>query len=290
MNKIAVLLLLSFVVPRADAHEVRADGKVVFNLQQLAAGVYAAVSPGPQMPAISNTAFAVLDDGVLVVDTHRSPAAAKTLLDEIRKVTDKPVRYLVITHFHGDHMGGISAFPKDIEIIAHDRTRERLVRTGPDGAPLPDLTVSESMTLRRGREVQIRYAGRGHTDGDLFVWLPKESVLIAGDLLFNNYIGFMQDAYVADWAQTLGRLIDLRPTVVVPGHGEVTDVRSLKLFRAYLWDFINAVKEKKKDGLSAAQTAHHFKLPPSYQSWGMQDAALKANVIRVYNELDGDAR
>jgi len=284
-----ILFLLSIVLiasPHAGARSSREDHEGPFTVHKLADGVYAAISHGPTMPAISNSAFIVLSDGVLVVDSHMTKKASKALLAEIEKATDKPVRYLVQTHFHGDHVGGNPVFPDAIDIVAHTRTREHLLRNNPTGARLPTATVDSGITFHRGREVQVRFSGRGHTDGDLYVWLPKEKILITGDLLFNGYIGFMKDAYISEWAETLGMLIRLRPRRVIPGHGEVGDVNALKIFRAFLWDFINAVKKEHAKGLSGQQIAKDFKVPPSYQSWGMQKPALKANVIRMYYELE----
>lgn len=265
--------------------QAHAEDSVAFEIQKLGEGVYAAISPGPKMPAVANAAFIILSDSVMVVDSHMTRAAARALLHEIGQITDKPVRYLVQTHFHEDHVGGNPAFPNMVDIIAHTRARAHLKRSNPTGAVLPNATVEDGIIFHRGREVQIRFSGRGHTDGDLYVWLPEERILIAGDLVFNGYIGFLKDAYASEWAETLTKLIALNPQIVLPGHGEVADINALKIFRTYLWDFITEVKKKKDEGLSGGQTARSFKLPSSYASWGMQEQALKDNILRVYHEL-----
>ncbi len=286
-KRILFLALAVLILPsRAGAQPSHGGDGEPFTVKKIAQGVYAAISHGPTPPAISNSAFIILSDSVLVVDSHMTTKASRALLSEIKKATDKPVRYLVQTHFHGDHVGGNPVFPDAIDIMAHTRTRAHLSRSNPTGARLPTATVDNGITFHRGREVQVRFSGRGHTDGDLYVWLPKERILIAGDLLFNGYIGFMKDAYISDWSETLGVLIRLRPRIVVPGHGEVGDVNALKIFRTFLWDFINAVKKEHAKGLSGQQIAKNFELPPSYRSWGMQKKALKANVLRMYYELE----
>ena len=284
MKKLSLVLFAALPLS-AFGHDVEINGKIAFDIQKVADGVYAAIVPQPAMPAVSNSAFIVLSDGVLVVDSHMTRDASRALLSEIQRITKKPVRYLVQTHHHGDHVGGNPEFPEAIDIFAHENARENLRKSNQTGARLPSATLNGGLTFHRGREVKIGYAGRGHTDGDLYVWLPKESVLIAGDLVFNGYIGFMRDGYASDWADTLGKLIELKPQTVVPGHGKIADVNAIKIFRTYIWDFIVAVKKYKDEGMSGSQTVANFKMPKSYESWGMQDKALKDNILRVYHQL-----
>ncbi|MFH1723243.1 MAG: MBL fold metallo-hydrolase [Elusimicrobiota bacterium] len=286
MRTQAILLccaLLGAAVP-IRAKEVQSGGQVLFEVRKLAEGVYAAVTPEPRTPAVSNSAFIELSDSVLVVDSHKTPEAAKALLKEIGKITKKPVRYLVYTHSHGDHVGGASAFPEGTEIIAHVRTRQSLLRKDPPAVP-PSAVIRDGITLIRGREVQIRFPGKAHTDDNLYVWLPKEKILIAGDLLFNGSIGYMKEAYVWQWAQALGQLSALAPGTVVPGHGPLTDAEGIERFRRFLTDFQAAVKKHKDRGDSLEKAIETFELPDPYGSWGMQ-AVLEDDIRRVWSQTD----
>jgi cyclase len=268
------------------AKPVQLGPQVVFDLERLAEGVYAAVVRRPAPPAVSNSAFVVLEDGVLVVDSHLKPAAAKALLREIAKVTDKPVRYLVQTHHHGDHVGGNPAFPGAADIIAHERTRARLEAWNPMKARLPNAVIRDGITFHRGREVRVFFTGKGHTDGDLVVWLPADRILIAGDLLFHGgNIGFMKDAFIADWIETMDALAALAPATVVPGHGPLAEAGDLRAFKAYLIAFRQSVREHRDRGDSLDRTLETYRLPKTYRDWGMQDKALRDNVRRVWAEL-----
>ena len=282
----AIIALVLLTAPAINAKPVKSGPRIIFDLERIGDGVYAAISRRPAPPAVSNTAFIVLSDGVLVIDSHMKPEAAKALQREIKKVTDKPVRYLVQTHHHGDHVGGNTAFPSAIDIIAHERTRQRLKKWNPTKSRLPDLVLKDGITFHRGREVQVRYAGNGHTDGDIVVWLPASKILIAGDLLFNGgYIGFMKDAFVGDWIETMDALTALGPITVVPGHGPLAGIDDLRSFKAYLIAFRESVRAHFTRGESRKKTLETYRLPKAYRDWGMQDMALETNIKRVWEEI-----
>jgi cyclase len=218
----------------------------LFDIKPMADGVYAAIAK-PAYKVNCNAAIVVLDDSVLVVDTHSKPSAARELIAEIKKLTDKSVRYVVNTHFHWDHYQGNQAYPASwpagVEIISSEATRNSIEKRGiprvkheivtmpqeieqleTDLAKatdakqkaelqsnltqaeaylaelktmqftLPTMTFDRSLILRRkSRTVQILWLGRAHTDGDVFVFLPKEKVLITGDSL-HGWTPFMVTA------------------------------------------------------------------------------------------------
>ena len=256
-----------------------------FEMAKVAEGVYAAVRREP--PGLmfnANSVFIINEEDVIVVDTSISPASARELVAALRKLTDKPVRYVVNTHWHDDHIMGNQvyreAFP-GVEFIAHAKTLEYLPTTGltnrkqamseggyPQfiaylrsrleknesvfGGPmdaeeratytsdlkiaerymaenteveiiLPTVMVEERLTLYRGnRTIDILHLGRGHTSGDLVVHLPREGIVIAGDLVIwpVPYAGNPQ-SHPGDWGASLEKLIALRPGVIIPGHGPV---------------------------------------------------------------------
>ena len=238
------------------AHEGPGGGDARFDIKKVADGVHAAVA-APAYKVNCNTAIIENDDGVMVVDTHSKPSAARVIVERLREMTKKPVRYVVNTHFHWDHWHGNEVYPAaypNAEIVTNQITREAMVskglkriqdhvRTVPaeiatlkaklaaarrrasarssrptcggralpgrgDGAQaaLPTIAFERTMKLyRRDREIHLLHLGRAHTEGDVFVYLPKEKVVITGDALI-GWTPYMGDGYPEDWAGTLDRL------------------------------------------------------------------------------------
>jgi glyoxylase-like metal-dependent hydrolase (beta-lactamase superfamily II) len=301
----AVLVVVSWAAPGAVATPV-ANVAENFHVQRLAEGVYAVVRQDPPgMMCDGNSGFIVGDDGVVVID---APEASRVVLAEIRKVTKKPVRVVINTHWHDDHIIGNQvyrdAFPS-VRFIAHAATCEYLAGpgqkarqgmieyapqgvaqlqkflasgVGPDGSPLndeqrasmesdvrlvehylevvphaeivlPTEVVRDSMTLRqRSREIRILYLGRGHTSGDLVVWLPREQVLFSGDLVVwpIPLVGGDQ-SHVGSWSATLDAMRSLHPRTIVPGHGPVQTDDSYVSLEAALFASVKRQVEDAAD-------------------------------------------
>ncbi len=208
---------------------------------------------------ISNAGFVVTPAGVLVVDALGSPALARELLAAIRRVTPAPLRYVVVTHYHADHIYGLQVF-KDAgaEVIAHTEGRAylhsetaqlRLQASREELAPWIDAQtrlvgadrwISETTTLQLGGvQLVLQPAGPAHTAEDLVVWLPAQRVLFAGDLVFRGRIPFVGQADSRRWIEALGRLIAFDAQTIVPGHGPVSgsaqeDLRLTRDYLAYL--------------------------------------------------------
>ena len=210
---------------------------------------------------ISNAAFVVADGGVLLVDALGSPALARELLEQIRSITPLPLRYVVVTHCHADHIYGLQVL-KDAgatvvghvgcrEYLASDSARLRLEASRVDLAPgvdaqtrlvAPDVWLGEGgdesdLVLRIGtREFLVRHAGPAHTAEDLVVFDPATGVLFAGDLVFRGRLPFVGQADSRRWIAMLDQLLALRPTVLVPGHGPPSraPAQDLALTRDYL--------------------------------------------------------
>ena len=206
---------------------------------------------------ISNAGFVVTDDGVLVVDALGSPALAQELLAEIRRVTPQPVRYVVVTHYHADHIYGLQIFKAaGATIVAHreardylnsDTAQQRLQASRVDLAPWVDAQTrlvaadrwleGDETRLRMGSyEVLIRRVGPAHTPEDLVVFVPQLGVLFSGDLFFRGRIPFVGQADSRLWIASLERMMEFKPRLVIPGHGPVsTDpMADLQLTRDYL--------------------------------------------------------
>ncbi len=202
--------------------------------EKLASGVYAYTAEGDP-----NTGVIVGDDGVMVIDTQATPVMAGDVLRRIRKVTKKPVKYVVLTHYHAVRVLGASAYGAD-HIIASRPTLDLIAERGAQdfksevdrfprlfravdsipGLTWPNLVIDGVLTLWMGkREVQIFHPGRGHTKGDTVVWLPKEKVLFAGDLVEQGAAPYCGDAYLGEWPRTLAKLKALKPKKLMPGRG-----------------------------------------------------------------------
>ena len=187
-----------------------------------------------------NTGVIVGDDAVMVVDTQATPAMAQDVIRRIREVTDKPIKYVVLTHYHAVRVLGASAYEPE-HIIASEDTYDLIVERGeqdkaseigrfprlfravesvPEGMTWPTITFSGRMTIRLGKlEVQLLQLGRGHTKGDTVAWLPQQKILFSGDLVEYDATPYAGDAYFKDWPQTLDALSALKPEQLVPGRG-----------------------------------------------------------------------
>jgi glyoxylase-like metal-dependent hydrolase (beta-lactamase superfamily II) len=260
-----------------------------FEVRKLADGVYAAIAQ-PGGKAVSNSGFIVNDSEVVVIDSHISLEMARMLQEEIRKVTNKPVRYLAITHKHRDHVGGTTAFGAEVEIISHENTRAVMAADTAPAFRVPTVTFNRKLVFHRpNRTIELLYSGRGHTDGDIAVWLPEEKILFTGDLSFNGSAGVMRDAFLRDWVATLEQLRSLSARTVVPGHGPVFDNEGLLNFQNYLTDFIRAVKVQVDAGKTQEQALKDFSLP-QYKDLAGWENWLPMNVTRCYNELKGEKK
>lgn len=185
----------------------------------------------------------VLGDGeALVIDTRTTPSHARELLADIAKVTAVPVRIVVDTHWHSDHLFGNHEF-RPATIWGHERCRSRLLESGEaqraaliDSMPKhaddlravvidpPDRVFDATVTIEvGGRAIDLRYLGRGHTDADTAVLVPDAGVLFAGDLLENDAVPWFGDGYPMEWPATVERLLALVVGPVVPGHGSIGD-------------------------------------------------------------------
>ena len=270
-------------------------------MRELAPNVYVALAP-PGHEGAANAGFVVLDDAVLVVDTHMVPAAARELLGAIRRVTTLPVRYVVNTHWHPDHTRGNEAYaelsPRPL-FLSHEMTRRdiatlgaaRLKRDleastpGPKRAELraldlvlPNLTFSRTLRLRPGgREIHLLYFGRGHTRGDTVVFLPSERIAFVGDLVTGGP-PFARDGYPFAWRQTLRALLALDAEWVVSGHGQVRRGMEIVSDRIRFLDHALAVIEADaRRGDSVEATAREidldrfrdtFEPEPANHPWG----------------------
>jgi glyoxylase-like metal-dependent hydrolase (beta-lactamase superfamily II) len=283
------------------------EKKVTF--AKLADGVYAYTAEGDP-----NSGVIVGVDGVMVIDARATPVMARDLIRRIRQVTDKPIKYVVLTHYHAVRVMGASAFKAPYVIASHatlELIRERgrqdfksevgrfprlfdAVDSVP-GLTWPNLTFERSMTLFMGkREVWLMHLGRAHTKGDIVAWLPREKILFSGDLVEQGATPYCGDAYLADWPQTLERAKSLGARKLVPGRGEAmtTPAASRKAIEATQSFVIEMMREvrrgaRAKKSLRQIYAAVRARLQPAYGKWVIFDHCLPFNVTRAHDEALG---
>lgn len=278
-----------------------------FVLKQVGPGVYAAID-GPEHQAGSNAGFVIGDDGVLVVDGFFTVDAARALVGEIHRLTPKPIRYVVNTHYHADHTGGDQALTDAGAIIIAHRNVRGWVRTNNINLfgdritpelkariavlPLPDLATDKDLTVWLGsRKVVVRMV-LGHTGGDLTVYVPDAKVLFCGDMLWRKIPPNLIDGSVKEWSATDAdflKLPDAAHTVFVPGHGDLAEAKDVGEFRAYLADLKRLVGDGRKRGLKddALVQAVAPKLKANHPDWTISDRAAAAEVKYMDQELAG---
>jgi glyoxylase-like metal-dependent hydrolase (beta-lactamase superfamily II) len=260
-----------------------------------------------------NTGIVVGDDAVLVADTQATPAMAADVVRRIREVTDKPIRYVVLTHYHAVRVLGAAAYQPDhilasqdtydliVERGEQDKASEigrfprlfRNVETVPPGLTWPTLTFTGKMTLWLGKlEVQLLQLGRGHTKGDTVVWLPQERTLFSGDLVEFDATPYAGDAYFKDWPQTLDQLAALKPRALVPGRGAaLTTPQAVAAGLAGTRAFIADVYAQVQQGVAKGMDLHAVyrdtfaALKPKYGHWVIFDHCMPFDVTRCFDEV-----
>ena len=259
-----------------------------------------------------NTGIVIGDDCVLVADTQATPAMAADVIRRIREVTDKPIKYVVLTHYHAVRVLGASAYGAD-HILASQDTYELIVERGeqdkaseigrfprlfagvetvPPGMTWPTMTFTGKMTVWLGKlEVQLLQLGRGHTKGDTVVWLPGEKALLSGDLVEFDATPYAGDAYFQDWPKTLDNIAALKPRALVPGRGaalttpeEVAKgLAGTRDFIADVWSSVSASARSGKD-LNTVYKETYARLKPKYGHWVIFDHCMPFDVTRCYDE------
>ena len=259
-----------------------------------------------------NTGIIIGDDAVMVIDTQATPVMAQDVIRRIREVTDKPIKYVLLSHYHAVRVLGASAYGAE-HIISSEDTRDLIVERGqfdkdseigrfprlfqnvesvPDGLTWPTMTFNKKMTLWLGKlEVQILQLGRGHTKGDTVAWLPAEKILFSGDLVEFGATPYAGDAYFKDWPQTLDNLAALKPEKLVPGRGAALQTpeqvqAGLAGTRAFISDLYESVKASAAQGedLRKVYEATFAKLQPKYGNWVIFNHCMPFDVTRAYDE------
>jgi len=261
-----------------------------------------------------NTGIVIGDDAVMVIDTQATPVMALDVIERIRGVTDKPIKYVVLTHYHAVRVLGASAYGAE-HVIASQDTYDLIVERGEQdyqseyerfprlfqavdsipGLTWPTITFRGEMTIRMGKtEVKLLQLGRGHTKGDTVVWLPSEKVLFSGDLVEYGATPYTGDAYLTDWPETLDRVAALGAEKLVPGRGDAVTTpatvrAALDGTREFIVQMFEAVKAGKAAGndLRRVYEDTSAALRPRFGQWVIFDHCLPFDVSRAYDEAGG---
>jgi glyoxylase-like metal-dependent hydrolase (beta-lactamase superfamily II) len=247
----------------------------------------------------TNSMFVVTSEGVLVADGQGSHDAVKQMLDAIAKVTPQPVKIVVMCSDHGDHTNGNSAFPAGVEFIAHPNSKANLERqaSAPNrrgNAPpvvMPTTLVADKRVLKPGgTEIQIQFLGRAHTGGDLVVYLPRERVLFASEIVLNHMFPAMRSAYPSEWLQVFKKLESIDARIVIPGHGFVDDAKTLhEELQAYVRSTEAVIAEARrlhKAGVPVEDAVKQANFG-EFNSWSGASSQGPIAIRRVYDELEG---
>jgi glyoxylase-like metal-dependent hydrolase (beta-lactamase superfamily II) len=290
----------------ADLKEKKETLNVVAN------GVYALTAEGdPNVGAIEG------EDFVVCIEARATPSAARDWLEQLRKHTDKPVKFLVLTHYHAVRVLGASAFDAD-NIVSSVATRKLIEERGKQdwdsefgrmprlfkdpetipGLTWPTMTFDDKLLIELGGDrgtVTLQSCGRGHTAGDIVVWHDKSKTLFAGDLVEAHAALYTGDAFHMDWSsRTLDQVKALRAESLIGGRGDVAigtaacdaAIEQTREFLLGMIEHVGAV-HRKKGPLKDAFDATHAALAPKFGHWPIFEHCLPFNVQRLWDEFDG---
>lgn len=299
---------------RAFASSADLDDKPQ-TLEVLGDGVYALTAEGdPNVGAVEG------EDFLVCFEAMATPVAARGWLDRLREHTGKPVRFLILSHYHAVRVLGASAFGADV-IVAHDNTRALIAERGRQdweseyarmprlfkepasipGLTWPTVTFSDRLAIHLGGgrgELVLQYCGRGHTEGDIVAWLPRQKVLFAGDLVETRAALYTGDAFHREWAAgTLDRVAAFGAETLVGGRGAVARgpgavaaaIGQTRHFLRVLLREVGAVHERGGTRREAFRAAHAA-LAGRYGGWPIFEHCLPFDVARLWDELSGVER
>lgn len=237
----------------------------------------------------ANATFLTTEEGVLVFDTRGSESEARQVLEAIRKETDQPVVYVVNSHFHNENISGNGVFKSARTIIAHKRALAMTVLEAEREkrkVTAANLSFEKKLELRLGKyHLKLIHPGPAHTDGDLYVYIPKWRILITGGLVFNGIIPFLGDSNVESWIHALREMEDLDAEVIVPGHGPAGGKPLVTQMKHYLMELRRFVNDALDDDKNLPDTIILVKekLKKKYSGWKHFDR-VEENIVRAYVE------
>jgi len=279
------------------------------SFDEIGPGLYAFTAEGDP-----NSGVIVGDDAVMVVEAQATPVMAQAVIERVRRVTDKPIRYLLLSHYHAVRVLGASAY-RGAEILTSTVTRDLIAERGREdmeseigrfprlfravesipGLTWPTITFSGEASVWLGRrEVRLAHLGRGHTAGDVVAWVPDADVVFSGDLVEYHSACYCGDAHFTDWPATLDRLAALKARALVPGRGAALKTpdkvaEAIALTREFLSALYGSVQASvaKGDSLKQAFDAAKRLMDPKFSSYAIYEHCMPFNVARAYDEARG---
>ncbi len=272
-------------------------------------GLYAFTAEGDP-----NSGVIIGDDSVMVIEAQATPRLAEKVIAEIRRVTDKPISHLVLTHYHAVRVLGASAYGAG-QVIMSDLARAMVAERGQEdwdsefqrfprlfqghesipGLTWPTTTFSDRMTVYLGnRRVEIAHLGRAHTAGDAVVWVPDSEVMFTGDIVEYHSACYCGDGHFRDWGTTLDRIADYRPAAIAPGRGDAlvgeqmvgAAIASTRDFVDSTWRPVARVAARGGT-LKQAWDAVRAECDPKFADFAIYEHCLPFNVARAWDEARG---
>jgi glyoxylase-like metal-dependent hydrolase (beta-lactamase superfamily II) len=284
-----------------------AEKKITFS--EIGPDIYAFTAEGDP-----NTAVIVGDDGCIVFDAQATPAMANSVIERVRTVTDKPIKYVVLSHYHAVRVLGASAYQAQ-GIVASEETHRLIEERGQQdwdsefgrfprlfrdaesipGLTWPTLTFETEMTIYLGkRAVRLMHLGAGHTSGDIVAWVPDAQVMFSGDLIEYHSACYCGDAYLREWPMTLNEIREFNPRAVAPGRGDALKGQSItREAIAMTRDFVTALygsaelSVAKGHSLKETVAATREIMDPKFSSFAIYEHCLPFNVSRAFDEASG---
>jgi glyoxylase-like metal-dependent hydrolase (beta-lactamase superfamily II) len=285
-------------------------GEKTISFNEIGPGLYAYTAQGDP-----NSGIIVGDDGCMVIDAQATPAMAGDVIARVRQVTDKPIKYVVLSHYHAVRVLGASAYGAQ-GVIASSATRALIYERGeqdkaseigrfprlfrgedsiPPGLTWPNLVFDTELSVFLGqREVRLMHLGRGHTAGDIVAFVPDADVMFSGDLVEYHSACYCGDAHLRAWPRTLDVIRDFAPRALVPGRGDaLVGERTVREAIAMTRDFVTTLYSAAEltvargGALRDAMAATREVMDPKFGSFAIYEHCLPFNVSRAFDEASG---
>lgn len=285
------LFLIIAIALASSAFAQQDWSKVEVKATKVAGSVYLITGAG------GNIGVSVGSDGAVLVDDQFAPLAPK-IQAALQSITNQPLRFILNTHYHGDHTGGNEVFGKAAPIVAHENVRKRLAagsKRGTDAVPpapagaLPVLTFNDSVTIHlNGEDVRAVHMPHGHTDGDAVIWFTKSNVVHMGDDYFNGFFPFIDIENGGSISGLIDNVAHVVATIpddakVIPGHGALSDKAGLQKYLDVLRGTWNAVQKGVAAGKSLEQLKSE-KVLAEWDAWGQGFIKTDAFLEMLYGE------
>ena len=272
-------------------------------LHKLAENVYAYEmirAPFQGARFTTDNLIVITSEGVLVADAQGSPEDTTRLVEEIKKLTKQPIKYVVIGSEHVDHTGGNAVFPATVSFIAHPGAKRSLEtqlnnpnrqRNAPKIVVPNEVVIDKKVITMGGTEIQLLNIGRCHTGTDLTVYLPREKVLFMSECYFHRLYPSLRTGFPSEWIETIRKAQGMDADWYIPGHGYIDDAKTLKAdlieSRKALETIVAEAKRLYKPGASAAEAFKQGNFAP-YSSWEFTEAQARPAFDRAWAEIEAN--